>query len=164
MLMQLRALTIQANNLRESTEQRLPGQLNQRDSVTPLRLKALYWMGACAVPRPARARNIEIVARTMIKPSKPPGLRRRRFRCIGLEVTEAYLWEWKWTGIVPSIRCPVPFQKAGNALLTPLRLLVTMGDGDYLLPDGSLLLLPLDYAIYKSIQGQNRDQILNIPL
>ncbi|GBP42069.1 hypothetical protein EVAR_29424_1 [Eumeta japonica] len=48
-----------------------------------------------------------------------------------------------------SIRRPIPIQDAGNALVTPLELRVSMGGSDYLPSDGLPARLPHDCAIEK---------------
>ncbi|GBP39903.1 Carboxylesterase 1E [Eumeta japonica] len=45
---------------------------------------------------------------------------------------------------LPFIRCPIPAQEAGNALVTPLWPQVSMGYSDYLLSDGTHSRLPLE--------------------
>ncbi|GBP95266.1 hypothetical protein EVAR_67210_1 [Eumeta japonica] len=47
----------------------------------------------------------------------------------------------------PSSSCPIPTQKTGNALMTPLGLGNNMGGGGHLLSDGSLACLSFDYTI-----------------
>ncbi|GBP00236.1 hypothetical protein EVAR_857_1 [Eumeta japonica] len=54
----------------------------------------------------------------------------------------------------PSIRYPIPSREAGNALVPPSGLRVSMGGDDHLLYDGSPVYLPLEHAI-------KNDNILN---
>ncbi|GBP56679.1 hypothetical protein EVAR_12358_1 [Eumeta japonica] len=50
----------------------------------------------------------------------------------------------------PYIGYTVPSQEAGNALVGPMELRVSMGDGDRLLSDGSPARLALEYAIKRN--------------
>ncbi|GBP58412.1 hypothetical protein EVAR_39101_1 [Eumeta japonica] len=49
-----------------------------------------------------------------------------------------------------TVRYPIPFPEAGNALMTPLRLRVSMGDDDHLLSNDSPIYLRFEYAIKNS--------------
>ncbi|GBP53131.1 hypothetical protein EVAR_97135_1 [Eumeta japonica] len=61
--------------------------------------------------------------------------------------------------ILDSIRYPIPFREASNALATPPGLRVTMGSGDRLLSDGSPDRLPLEPTHVKDILRKSSIQI-----